>query len=127
MKNQKLFHASRLLLGLIFFTFGLNKFLHFIPMGTPSPDEAAAFGGMMAMQYLFPFIALTEISTGFFLLINRFSSLAAVIAMPVSLNIVLFHLVLGPSGLPLGLAVLLSNFLILWTQRSRFQQVLSSR
>ena len=34
---------ARLLLGLIFVVFGLNGFLHFIPMGPP-PEGLAGFG-----------------------------------------------------------------------------------
>ena len=40
---------SRVLLGLIFVTFGLNMFLNFIPM--PPPPEGPARQFMMAYQH----------------------------------------------------------------------------
>jgi hypothetical protein len=43
---------ARYLLGLIFLTFGLNGFLHFIPMPPPTGVAAQFFGGALRVPVL---------------------------------------------------------------------------
>ena len=60
--------AARLFLGLVFTVFGLNFFLHFLPM-PPAPPRAAAFAGaLFASGYLFPLLKATEVVAGLLLL-----------------------------------------------------------
>jgi hypothetical protein len=48
--------AARLLLGAIFFVFGLNGFLHFIPQPPPTGLAAVFAGGLGASGYFFPLL-----------------------------------------------------------------------
>ncbi|MEO5970145.1 MAG: DoxX family protein [Bdellovibrionia bacterium] len=94
---------SRILLGLIFFVFGLNGFFHFMPM-PPMPEKSAAFfTAMLATGYFLPVISGTQVLAGAMLLTGLFVPLALVILAPVILQIFLFHVFLDPSGL--GLAI----------------------
>src|SRR5882724_7249128 len=98
--------ATRILLGLIFFVFGLNGFLQFIP-NPPMPDKAGAFmGALAATGYMFPLIKGIEVIAGALLLSNRFVPLALAILAPNVVNIVVFHAVLAPGGLGIALFVL---------------------
>ena len=93
---------ARSILGLIFLVFGLNFFLHFIPMAPP-PGKAGAFqGGLFQSGYFFPFLKVIETISGLFLLINRYTALFLLLLFPITVNICLFHAFLEPSGLPLG-------------------------
>ncbi len=68
--------AARLFLGLVFTVFGLNFFLHFLPM-PPAPPRAAAFAGaLFASGYLFPLLKATEVVAGLLLLGGLFVPLA---------------------------------------------------
>ena len=104
---------ARSLLGLIFLVFGLNFFLHFIPVSPPAPGKAGAFqSGLFGAGYFFPFMKVIETVSGLFLLINRYTAFFLVILFPITVNICLFHAFLAPSGLPLGgLMLLLHLFL----------------
>jgi putative oxidoreductase len=94
---------ARTLLGLIFLVFGLNFFLHFIPMPPPPPGKAGAFeGGLFGAGYFFPFMKVIEIVSGLFLIINRYTAFFLLLLFPITVNISLFHAFLAPSGLPLG-------------------------
>ena len=96
---------ARVLLGLIFFVFGLNGFLNFIPP-QPMPDGAMAFvTGLMGAKYFFPFLKATETICGALLLANAMVPLALVVLAPIIINIFLFHAFLAPSGLPLPLVI----------------------
>jgi hypothetical protein len=67
-----LFVICRLLLGLIFFVFGLNGFLHLIPMGSMPEGLAGQFFVVMTQShYMVPVFGL-QVVCGILLLINQF-------------------------------------------------------
>jgi hypothetical protein len=101
-------NISQFLLGLIFFVFGLNGFLHFIPMPPPSGVAGQFLGAMFVAKYLLVVSGLQVIS-GALLLINRYVPAALTILGPIIVNILLFHALMNPAGI--GLAVFVT---ILW-------------
>jgi uncharacterized membrane protein YphA (DoxX/SURF4 family) len=104
---------ARILLGLTFLVFGLNGFLHFIPMGKPPAGLAADFTKALFMSHYFYVVAGLQIAGGLLLLIGRFVPLGLTLLGPVVANILLFHIFLAPEGLPIAIAVtVLELFLI---------------
>jgi len=95
---------ARLLLGLIFVVFGLNGFLHFIPMPPPK-GLAAQFGGAIFASHYWVVIFGLQVIGGLLLLVNRFVPLALVVLGPVIVNIFFFHAFMAPEGLPLAIVV----------------------
>ena len=63
---KKVALIARLLLGLIYFVFGLNGFFQFLKMDHPAMSEnAMAFvGGMMKSGYFMPFVSGTQVLGG---------------------------------------------------------------
>ena len=100
---------ARYLAGLIFLVFGLNGFLHFIPFPPPSGVAGQFMGALFASHYV-TFIFALQILAAVLLLANRFVPLALAILAPVIVNILAFHALMAPAGLPLALFVA-----ILWT------------
>src|SRR5882724_3288201 len=91
--------VSRILMGLVFFVFGLNGFFMFLPM-PPMPEASMKFlGAMVETGYLFPLLKSMEVLCGALLLLNYFSPLALIMLTPIIVNIFLFHAFLAPSGL----------------------------
>ena len=93
---------ARILLGLLFLVFGLNGFLHFIPMQPPTGLAGQYMGALFLSHYLTVVFAL-ELVGGLLLLVNRYVPLALTLLGPVLVNIVLFHACLAPAGLPMAL------------------------
>lgn len=93
---------ARILLGLLFLVFGLNGFLHFIPMQPPTGLAGQYMGALFLSHYLVVVFVLEAVG-GLLLLINRYVPLALVLLGPVIVNIVLFHACLAPAGLPIAL------------------------
>jgi uncharacterized membrane protein YphA (DoxX/SURF4 family) len=119
--------AARLFLGLVFTVFGLNFFLHFLPM-PPAPPHAAAFAGaLFASGYLFPLLKATEVAAGLLLLGGLLVPLSLAVLAPIIINIVGFHLFLEPSGLPIPLALLAAELYLAWSYRSAFAPMLHLR
>ncbi|MBL9188980.1 MAG: DoxX family protein [Opitutaceae bacterium] len=121
---------ARVLLGLMFFVFGLNGFLFFIP--PPPPDQMpaglVAFStAMMNTGYLFQLVKATETLMGALLLLNRFVPLALTILAPVIVNIVAVHVFLAPSGVVMALVILALELYLAWSYRSAFRPMLAAR
>jgi uncharacterized membrane protein YphA (DoxX/SURF4 family) len=122
--------GARVLLGLVFFTFGLDGFLHFVPQPDPStmpPGSVALAGAFMASGYLFPLIKGTEVVVGTLLLANRFVPLALVLLAPVMMNIVLFHAFLAPAGIGLAIVLVLLQLALAWKHRAAYRSLLTAR
>jgi hypothetical protein len=88
---------TRSLLGLLFTVFGLNGFLHFIPMPPPQGFAAQFFGALYLSHYLVAIFAFQTVA-GLLLLANRFVPLALAILAPILVNIALFHATMAPQG-----------------------------
>ncbi len=124
---QKLPVAARLLLGLIFFVFGLNGFLHFLPQPAPPPAAGAFFGALYATGYMLPLLKTTEVVAGALLLSGLFVPLALVLLAPIIVNITAFHAFLAPGNWPLVGLVLASELFLAWSYRGSFAPMLRAR
>jgi uncharacterized membrane protein YphA (DoxX/SURF4 family) len=114
---------ARILLGLIFVVFGLNAFLHFLPMPPMQGLSAQFMGALFLSHYLYA-IKCFEISGGLLLLIGRYIPLGLTLLGPVIVNILFFHIFLDPSGLPLSVVVAVLALFLLWQNRSAFAGLL---
>ncbi len=110
---------SRFLLGLIFLVFGLNVYLRFIQMPPPT-GEAAAFTRALFNSGYLHVVADFEIVGGILLLIRRFVPLGLTLVGPVIVNIMLFHIFMAPSGLPLAILVSILALIVLVYHRQNF-------
>ncbi len=118
----------RVFLGLVFFVFGLNGFLQFMPQ-PPMPDKAGAFmGALAATGTAFPLIKSVEVVAGaLFALQIDSCPLALALLAPNVVNIVLFHTVLAPGGLPVAIVVLALELYAAWTYRDAYASMLHAR
>ena|ERR1700722_9221600 len=119
-------HSSRFLLGLIFLIFGLNGFLHFIPMAPPSGVAGQFLGSMFVSKYLL-FVFAIQLIGGVLLLINRYVPVALTILGPIIVNILLFHGLMNPAGLGLALLVTILWGVVLGSVRSAFAGIFQAR
>ena len=118
--------VARYLAGVIFLVFGLNGFLHFIPLPPPSGVAGQFMGALFVSHYLTLIFALQVIG-GVLLLANRYVPLALAILAPVIVNILSFHALMAPSGLPLALFVTVLWALIFIDVRPAFSGLFQSR
>lgn len=119
--------VARVLLGLAFVVFGLNYFLQFLPTPAPDPKALPFLGGLMASGYVFPVIKVIEIAAGLALLRGRFVPLALTLLAPILVNILLIHVVLTPSGLPMALFLVALELFLAWSYRAAFAPMLRAR
>jgi len=110
---------ARYLMGFIFTVFGLNGFLHFLPMG-PVPPLAGQFIGALVQSHYMAVVFALQLVCGLMLLANRYVPLALTILGAILFNILLFHIFMAPSGLPLAAFVTLLWAVLAWRARSVF-------
>ena len=112
---KHVYTVSRYLLGLIFFVFGVNGFLHFLP----PPEGAGDLPILVSSGYL-AVVKVLEITGGGLLLANRFPRLALVLLGPVIVNIVLYHLFFDPATGVVGYLAFGLSVVLLWGYRDGF-------
>lgn len=120
----------RSLLGMIYVVFGLNFFLHFLPMPPPPAEPGAAegfMGGLFQAGYFFPMVKGIEVLLGGFLLLNFFTPLSLIILAPISLNILLFHAFLAPGNMAMGLLIVALHIYLLWVYRKSYTAMLDPK
>jgi putative oxidoreductase len=111
---------ARVLLGLMFAVFGANIFLHFIPMPPPKPSLATDFSkALMESGYMYV-VGFLQVAGGLLLLIGRFVPLGLTLLGPVIVNILLFHIFLERTGLPMALVVSALALFLLCRYRANF-------
>ena len=118
---------ARILLGLVFVVFGANAFLHFIPMG-PMPTGIAGqyMGALFAAHYMYP-VGFIMVAGGLLLLVGLYVPLGLVLLGPILVNILLFHLLMAPQTIGMGLFCTLLWLLIFWRVRSAFYPIFCPR
>ncbi len=120
---------ARILMGLMFFIFGLNGFLNFIPQPKEAMPEGvtALMTGFMKSGYMMPLIFGTQTLVGALLLLNCFVPLALAFIAPVIVNIIAFHLCLMPSTIAPGIVVLGLELYLAWSYRKVFAPMLACK
>jgi putative oxidoreductase len=117
---------ARILLGVLFLVFGLNGLLHFIPLPLPSGLAGQYMGALFVSHYLVVVFLLQVIGAAL-LLANRFVPLALVLLGPIVVNILLFHSLMAPAGLPLALSATLLWGILFYSVRQAFAGVFVQR
>ena len=119
--NSIVVTIARYLLGVAMLVFGANKFFHFMP-NPPLPADAGAFmGALGGSGYIFPILGVVYILAGLLLVLNKAVPFALVMLVPVSINIVAFHLALDPGGVGLAAVIAVLNALLIYSNWDRFK------
>jgi hypothetical protein len=116
--------VARSLLGLIFVVFGSNMFLHFIPMPPPPEGPAREFMTALFVSHYLYLIGAVQVLGGLILLSGRLVPLGLTLLGPVIVNIVAFHALMAPAGLPMAIVVSVLALFLLWRYRGNFAGLL---
>ncbi len=112
--NSTFTKINRFILALLLILIGANKFLQFIPAPN-MPDDAAQFmGSLKATGYILPVLGVVEICIGLMLLFNKWVAFAVLALVPVSVNILLYHVFLDIPHIGIAAIVAVINFLLIY-------------
>jgi hypothetical protein len=114
------------LAGVVFLVIGLNGFLNFIHLPPPGGIAGQFMGVLYASHYLMV-ISAFQVIAAILLLVNRYVPLAVAMLAPVIVNILSFHALMAPSGLPLALLMAVLWAVIFVDLRPAFSGLFQSR
>ena len=112
--------VARSLLGLIFVVFGSNMFFHFIPMPPPPEGPAREFMTALFLSHYLYVVGALQVVGGVLLFTGRWTPLGLALVGPVIVNILCFHVLMAPAGLPMAIVVSLLALFLLWRYREHF-------
>lgn len=119
--------SARIILGLIYLLFGLNFFFPFL--GTPPQVDGPAESfttGLFMSGYFFPLLKGLEVILGLALLARVFVPLALVLLMPISVNILLFHVFLTDNAI-LSIVMVALQLYLAWAYRDYYKPLFQQR
>jgi putative oxidoreductase len=111
---------ARILLGLVFVVFGLNKLYPFMPQQPLPPGTAGQFMSAMFTSHYLTAVGAFEVAGGFLLLINRYVPLGLCLLAPVIVNILLTGVLLTHMALGSGIVVAILWIVVYWRHRAAF-------
>jgi putative oxidoreductase len=111
---------ARVLLGLMFVFFGSNGLFHFLKMPPPPEGPAGDFVKALFVSHYIYVVAGLQVAGGALCLIGVFVPLGLTLLGPVIVNILLFHILLAPQGLPMAIVTAVLALIVLFHHRSAF-------
>jgi uncharacterized membrane protein YphA (DoxX/SURF4 family) len=126
-RPSKLVTAARIVLGLIFTLSGLNHVFALVLLPPMSGATALFWSGLQQTGYFLPLLGVVEVVAGALMLSGRWLPLALAMVAPIAVNVVAFHAVLAPEGLPIAALVLAVGGFLAWRHRAAFAPALRAR
>ena len=111
---------ARILLGLVFLVFGLNKLYPFMSPGAPPPGVAGQFMGALFSTKYIMIVGVFEIAGGLLLLLNRYVPLGLCLLAPVIVNVLIIGVLMTQQALGSGLVVAVLWLIVFVRFRSSF-------
>ncbi|NVN94206.1 MAG: DoxX family membrane protein [Bacteroidetes bacterium] len=119
--KKKIITVISILFGLLFINSGLNKFFNYVPMPKDMPEQMMkVMQAFMQIGWLFPLVAVAEIVGGILFMIPRFRALGAIVILPVITGIVLTHIFILPSGLPMAIILMAIELWVIIENRNKY-------
>lgn len=112
--NSTFTKILRMLLGLALIVFGLNKFFDFMNLFEMPVAAANFIESLKTSGYVFYLIAVLEIGVGLLLLLNKWVPFALLVLVPITLNILLFHLFLNVSDVYIAIIITALNTILIF-------------
>ena len=126
MKNKILFVVC-LLFGLLLINGGLNKFLNYMPVPADMPAEMMKdFQALTEISWLLPLIAVAEIVGGLLIILPQTRALGAIFIFPVYVGILLTHVLVEPSAMPIAIVMGVILFWIIYENRAKYLPMIRS-
>jgi hypothetical protein len=117
----------RVLLGLLFLFASVTYLFHLFPKPELTGTVKLFNEGLDATGYFFPTLKVFELICAISLLTNRYVPLFTVVLFPITLNILLFHLFVDQTTLPVGVFVFVANVFLAYQYRERYKSLLVAK
>lgn len=116
----------RTLTGLLFVFASLAYFLNLVPQPELTGPMKQFHEGLAASGYFFTLLKATEFVCGIALLVGRHVPLALVVLAPIVVNILMVHIFLERSGLPVALFLVAAMIFLAYYYRESYSELLKA-
>ncbi|HEY4417668.1 MAG TPA: DoxX family membrane protein [Verrucomicrobiae bacterium] len=117
----------RLLMGALFLFASIAGLFHLMTPPALKGSAKLFMDGITATGYFMTLLMGTELVCGLALVIGLFVPLATVVIFPVTLNILLYHIYVDPSGLPVAIPLLAANLFLAYACRKNYRTLLAAK
>jgi hypothetical protein len=97
------------------------------PEPVTTGDFKAFQVGLIASTYLMPLAKAVELLCGISYVSNRYVTLANIVILPVTLNILLINIFLAPENIPIGLFVFLGNLFMIYRHWDNYKPLFKAK
>ncbi|WP_269242585.1 DoxX family membrane protein [Flavobacterium limnophilum] len=111
----------RTLIGLLFLFTSIGFFLKLIPEPEMTGNFKAFQVGLVASTYLIPLAKTIELLCGLSFVTGRYVTLANLLILPVTVNILFINFFLSPEGIPIALFVFLGNIFLIYSHWKNYK------
>ncbi|MFJ7367307.1 hypothetical protein ACIQWQ_24850 [Peribacillus frigoritolerans] len=127
-KLNLLYNTIRIIFGLIIIGSGIGMLvLGGFPIEYENSTAKLYMDALEALGYFVPFLALVKIVSGVAFVTKRFVPLGLVIFMPVSVNMVVFHIFLEPTTGVGAYFILLMNTYLMFKHIEDYRPLLKAK
>ncbi|MDE3252616.1 MAG: DoxX protein [Bacteroidota bacterium] len=113
------------LLALIYLIFGSNYFFHFITM-PPMAGNAGTFAGVLFTTRFLLVVKVLELTLGLGMLVPKTRALALILIAPITVNILLFELLIAQQP-GIGILMVILNGLAIYQLKDKYLGIVKDR
>lgn len=116
----------RTLIGLLLLYASIGFFLKLMPEPVTTGDFKAFQVGLIASTYLMPLAKSIELLCGLAFVFGRYVTLANIIILPITLNILFINFFLTPEGIPIALFLFLGNLFLIYKHWKNYKSLFTA-
>ena len=117
----------RILMGLMFLFASIVVLLNLMPHPEMKGNAKLFMDGIMATGYFLTLLKVTELVCGLAFVTGLFVPLATVVIFPITLNILFYHALVAPEGLPVAIPLMLGNLFLAYACRKNYKTLLAAK
>jgi putative oxidoreductase len=116
----------RILIGALLLFASVSYFLKLAPEPVSTGDFKAFQVGLVSSIYLMPLAKAIELLCGLAFVVGRYVTLANIVILPVTLNILLINIFMSPEHLPIGIFVFAGNLFLIFSHWKNYKTVFTA-
>ncbi len=113
----------RVLIGLFLLFASVSFFLKLTPEPVTTGDFKAFQLGLVASTYLMPLAKAIELLAGLSYVSGKYVTLANLIILPITINILLINYFMSPETLPIAIALFLANIFLIYRYWDNYKSI----
>ncbi|TRX43025.1 DoxX family protein [Flavobacterium restrictum] len=116
----------RTLIGLLLLFASISYFFHLMPEPESTGNFKAFNVGLVAATYIMPMAKTVELLCGLSFVAGKYVTLANILIMPITINILFINFFLAPEGLPIAALLFLGNVFLIYRYWDNYKSVFTA-